>query len=115
MTRIGGQIGIATPIVTLFVARIADVEIGAQHPVTADCCLAIVEAGIGVGEVAIFAVFPAKPDKTVAARAGAVWASMSANRIWISAIRFGSLAVSASVRRASRSASAFRTVSSKLT
>ena len=45
----------------------------------------------------------------VAAREGAAWASMSTSRVWISAMRFGSVAVSASARRAARSLSASST------
>ena len=46
-----------------------------------------------------------------AARAGAAWASMSTRRVWISAIRSGSLALSASANSAERSASADSTKS----
>ena len=50
----------------------------------------------------------------MAARAGAEWASISASRIWISAMRCGSVAVSASASRAARSWSPAITVSSRL-
>ena len=50
----------------------------------------------------------------VAARASAVCASMSASRVWISAMRSGSVAVSASAMSAARSLSAAITVSSTL-
>ena len=41
-----------------------------------------------------------------AARAGAAWASMSTRRVWMSAMRSGSLALSASAISAARSTSA---------
>ena len=44
-----------------------------------------------------------RPARIVAARASAEWASMSASRMWISAMRCGSVAVCSSVISASRS------------
>ena len=44
-----------------------------------------------------------------AARAGAEWESMSTRRVWMSAMRWGSLAWSASASSAARSVSASRT------
>ena len=55
-----------------------------------------------------------RPLRIAAARAGAEWASMSTSRVWISAIRCGSSAVSASPSSASRSRSAFSTTSIRL-
>ena len=51
------------------------------------------------------------PARMRAARAGAEWASMSDRRVWISAMRCGSVAVSASAISAARSVSAASTVS----
>ena len=45
-------------------------------------------------------VIEAKPARICAARAGAAWASISTSRVWISAMRCGSVAVSASANRA---------------
>ena len=53
-------------------------------------------------------------SRIAAARAGAEWASMSTSRVWISAIRCGSCAVSASRNSASRSRSALSTTSIRL-
>ena len=47
-----------------------------------------------------------RPLRIRAARAGAAWASMSTRRVWMSAMRSGSLAISASARSAVRSPSA---------
>ena len=55
-----------------------------------------------------------RPDKIEAALASAEYASMSANLPCISAMRFGSVATSASSNSAVRSVSADRTVSNKL-
>ena len=54
------------------------------------------------------------PLRIRAARAGALCASMSTRRVWISAMRSGSLAVSASAISASRSTSAESTKSTRL-
>ena len=54
------------------------------------------------------------PLRIRAARAGAVCASMSTRRVWISAMRSGSIAISASAFSASRSASAESTKSMRL-
>ena len=51
------------------------------------------------------------PARIAAARAGAACAPMSASRVWISAIRWGSCAVSASASSRARSASACSTTS----
>ena len=55
-----------------------------------------------------------RPARIDAARAGAACAPISASRVWISAMRCGSCAVSASANSAVRSLCAFRTTSSKL-
>src|SRR6516165_11223321 len=55
-----------------------------------------------------------RPARISAARAGAECAPMSASRVWISAIRPASVAISASAIRAVRSRSALSTTSSKL-
>jgi hypothetical protein len=51
------------------------------------------------------------PARMRAARAGAPWASMAVSRSWISAMRCGSTACSASSISAARSAAAASTVS----
>ena len=55
-----------------------------------------------------------RPDRMRAARAGAECASMSVSRVWISAMRCGSVACSASASRLARSVSAESTQSSRL-
>src|SRR5207245_346500 len=55
-----------------------------------------------------------RPDRMAAARGGAECASISTSRFWISAMRCGSRAVSASRSSASRSASALSTISIRL-
>src|SRR5665213_3306891 len=60
------------------------------------------------------AVEKPKPARIEAARAGAAWAPISASLVWISAMRCGSCAVSASAKSWLRSTWALSTTSSKL-